>query len=100
MCPSRCALPSLKANIATEVDVLSDIGSTLIVAVGCSADDIAAPAELLSALPADCSLAFIFVEQRSMPRAFRSQNKAKAPRGAFEPILMRRAPATASSLAE
>ena len=43
----------------------ADIESPLIVAVACSADDIAAPAELLSALPADCGLAFIFVEQRS-----------------------------------
>ena len=42
-----------------------DIDSPLIVAVACSADDIAAPAELLSALAADCGLAFIFVEQRS-----------------------------------
>ena len=37
----------------------------LIVAVACSADDISAPAELLSALPADCGVALIFVEQWS-----------------------------------
>lgn len=37
----------------------------MIVAVACSADDISAPAELLSALPADCGVALIFVEQRS-----------------------------------
>jgi two-component system CheB/CheR fusion protein len=42
-----------------------DSDSPLIVAVACFAGDIAAPAELLSALPADCGLAFVFVEQPS-----------------------------------
>jgi two-component system, chemotaxis family, CheB/CheR fusion protein len=43
----------------------ADIDSPLIVAVACFAGDIAAPAELLSALPADCGLAFVFAEQPS-----------------------------------
>ena len=47
----------------------ADIDSPLIVAVACFAGDIAAPSELLSALPADCGLAFIFVEQPSAGRA-------------------------------
>ncbi len=40
----------------------------LIVAVACFAGDMAAPAELVSALPADCSAAFILVEQSSVGR--------------------------------
>jgi two-component system, chemotaxis family, CheB/CheR fusion protein len=47
----------------------ADIDSPLIVAVACFAGDIAAPSELVSALPADCGLAFIFVEQPSAGRA-------------------------------
>jgi len=43
----------------------ADIDSPWIVAVACFAGDIAAPVELMSALPADCGLAFIFVEQWS-----------------------------------
>lgn len=46
----------------------ADIDSPLIVAVACFAGDIAAPSELVSALPADCRLAFIFVEQPSAGR--------------------------------
>jgi two-component system, chemotaxis family, CheB/CheR fusion protein len=37
----------------------------LIVAVACFAGDISAPSELVSALPADCRAAFIFVQQLS-----------------------------------
>jgi two-component system CheB/CheR fusion protein len=47
----------------------AEIDSPLIVAVACFAGDIAAPSELLSALLADCSLAFVFVEQSSAGRA-------------------------------
>lgn len=47
----------------------ADIDSPWIVAVACFAGDIAAPSELVSALPADCGLAFIFVEQPSAGRA-------------------------------
>jgi two-component system, chemotaxis family, CheB/CheR fusion protein len=47
----------------------ADIDSPLIVAVACFAGDIPAPSELVSALPADCGLAFIFVEQPSAGRA-------------------------------
>lgn len=47
----------------------ADIDSPLIVAVACFAGDVAAPSELLSALPADCGLAFILVEQPSAGRA-------------------------------
>jgi two-component system CheB/CheR fusion protein len=41
----------------------SAIDAPLIVGVACFAGDIAAPAELVSALPADCGAAFIFVQQ-------------------------------------
>jgi two-component system, chemotaxis family, CheB/CheR fusion protein len=40
----------------------------LIVAVACFAGDTAAPSELVSALPADCGAAFIFVQQLSVGR--------------------------------
>ena len=43
----------------------STFNGPLIVAVACSAGDIAAPSELVSALPADCDLAFIFDQQLS-----------------------------------
>lgn len=46
----------------------ADLESALVVAVACFAGDIAAPSELVSALPADCGLAFIFVEQPSAGR--------------------------------
>jgi len=39
----------------------STLNAPLIVAVACFAGDIAAPSELVSALPADCGAAFIFV---------------------------------------
>jgi len=42
--------------------------SLLIVAVACSAGDLSAPAELLSALPEDCGAAFIFVQQLATGR--------------------------------
>ncbi len=44
------------------------IDAPLVVAVACFAGDIGAPSELVSALPADCGMAFIFVEQRSAGR--------------------------------
>ena len=44
------------------------INAPLIVAVACSAGDIAAPSELASALPADCGAAFIFVQQLARAR--------------------------------
>lgn len=47
----------------------ADIDSPVIVGVACFAGDIAAPSELVSTLPADCGLAFIFVEQPSVGRA-------------------------------
>jgi two-component system, chemotaxis family, CheB/CheR fusion protein len=47
----------------------ADVDSPVIVAVACFAGDISAPSELVSALPADCGLAFIFVEQPSAGRA-------------------------------
>jgi two-component system, chemotaxis family, CheB/CheR fusion protein len=40
----------------------------LIVGVACFAGDVAAPSELVSALPADCDAALIFVEQQSAGR--------------------------------
>jgi two-component system, chemotaxis family, CheB/CheR fusion protein len=40
----------------------------LIVAVACSASDLSAPSELVSALPADCGAAFVFVQQPSSGR--------------------------------
>ena len=40
----------------------------LIVAVACFAGDLSAPSELVSALPADCGAAFIFVQQLSAGR--------------------------------
>ena len=46
----------------------SAVDAPLIVAVACFAGDIAAPSELVSALPADCNAAFIFVEQLSVGR--------------------------------
>jgi two-component system, chemotaxis family, CheB/CheR fusion protein len=46
----------------------SAVDAPLIVAVACFAGDMAAPSELVSALPADCSAAFIFVEQLSAGR--------------------------------
>jgi two-component system CheB/CheR fusion protein len=45
------------------------IEAPLIVAVACFEGDIAAPSELVSALPADCVAAFIFVQQLSAGRA-------------------------------
>jgi len=42
--------------------------SPLIVAVACSAGDLSAPAELVSALPTDCGAAFIFVQQLATGR--------------------------------
>jgi two-component system, chemotaxis family, CheB/CheR fusion protein len=47
---------------------VSAIDPPLIVAVACFAGDIAAPSELVSALPADCDAAFIFVQQLSAGR--------------------------------
>jgi len=46
----------------------STINGPLIVAVACFSGDIAAPSELVSALPADCGAAFIFVQQLSRAR--------------------------------
>ena len=46
----------------------ADIDFPVIVAVACFAGDIAAPAELVSALPVDCGLAVIFVEEPSAGR--------------------------------
>jgi two-component system, chemotaxis family, CheB/CheR fusion protein len=46
----------------------SPVNEPLIVAVACFAGDIAAPSELVSALPADCGAAFIFVQQPSRAR--------------------------------
>jgi two-component system, chemotaxis family, CheB/CheR fusion protein len=46
-----------------------DSDSPLIVAVACFAGDNAAPSELVSALPADCAVALVFVEQPSTVRA-------------------------------
>ena len=46
-----------------------DSDSPLIVAVACFAGDTSAPAELVSALPADCAVALVFVEQPSTARA-------------------------------
>jgi hypothetical protein len=43
----------------------SAVNPPLIVAVACFAGDIAAPSELVSALPGDCGVAFIFVQQLS-----------------------------------
>src|SRR6202012_3722867 len=40
----------------------------LIIAVGCFAGDIAAPSELVAALPTDFGVAFIFVEQPAAGR--------------------------------
>lgn len=40
----------------------------LVVAVACFAGDLSAPAELVSALPADCGAAFIFIQQLSAGR--------------------------------
>jgi len=50
----------------------STINGPLVVAVACFAGDIAAPSELVSALPADCGAAFIFVQQ--LVRARETQN--------------------------
>jgi two-component system CheB/CheR fusion protein len=44
------------------------VDAPLIVAVACFAGDVAAPSELVSALPADCGAAFIFVQQLSAGR--------------------------------
>jgi two-component system CheB/CheR fusion protein len=44
------------------------IDAPLIIAVACFAGDIAAPSELVSALPPDCTAAFIFVQQLSAGR--------------------------------
>ena len=46
----------------------SAVDAPLIVAVACFVGDIAAPCELVSALPADCGAAFIFVQQPSAGR--------------------------------
>jgi two-component system CheB/CheR fusion protein len=46
----------------------SAVDVPLIVAVACFAGDIAAPSELVSALPANCAAAFIFVQQLSAGR--------------------------------
>lgn len=46
----------------------SIVDPPFIVAVACFAGDIAAPCELVSALPADCSAAFLFVQQHSRAR--------------------------------
>lgn len=45
-----------------------DVNGPLVVAVACFAGDIAAPSELVAALPADCGAALIFVEQLSRAR--------------------------------
>jgi hypothetical protein len=47
------------------------VNAQLVVAVACFAGDVAAPSELVAALPADCGAAFIFVQQRSTRREFR-----------------------------
>jgi two-component system, chemotaxis family, CheB/CheR fusion protein len=44
------------------------VNAQLVVAVACFAGDVAAPSELVAALPADCGAAFIFVQQRSTGR--------------------------------
>jgi len=46
----------------------SAVNAQLVVAVACFAGDVAAPSELVAALPADCGAAFIFVQQRSTGR--------------------------------
>ena len=46
-------------------DPSSAVTAPLIVAVACFAGDMAAPSELVSALPADCGATFIFVQQPS-----------------------------------
>jgi len=46
----------------------SAVDAQLVVAVACFAGDVAAPSELVAALPADCDAAFIFVQQRSKGR--------------------------------
>lgn len=46
-----------------------DSDSPLIVVVACFAGDNAAPSELVSALPADCAVSLVFVEQPSTVRA-------------------------------
>jgi two-component system, chemotaxis family, CheB/CheR fusion protein len=44
------------------------VDAPLIIGVACFAGDIAAPSELVSALPADCGAAFVFVEQPAAGR--------------------------------
>jgi two-component system, chemotaxis family, CheB/CheR fusion protein len=44
------------------------VDAPLIIAVACFAGDVSAPSELVSALPADCGAAFIFVEQPAAGR--------------------------------
>ncbi len=44
------------------------VDAPLIIAVTCFAGDVSAPSELVSALPADCGAAFIFVEQPAAGR--------------------------------
>jgi len=46
----------------------SAVNARLFVAVACFAGDVAAPSELVAALPGDCGAAFIFVQQRSTGR--------------------------------
>lgn len=56
-------------NIEERVSRFSSaVDAPLIVGVACFAGDIAAPSELVSALPADCGAAFIFVQQISAGR--------------------------------
>jgi two-component system, chemotaxis family, CheB/CheR fusion protein len=56
-------------NIEERISRLSStVDAPLIVAVACFEGDIAAPCELVSALPANCAAAFIFVQQLSLGR--------------------------------
>jgi two-component system CheB/CheR fusion protein len=65
----------------------SAVNAPLIVAVACFAGDIAAPSELVSALPADCSAALIFVQQLSGGRETQTLLAASLTRRATLPVI-------------
>jgi two-component system CheB/CheR fusion protein len=59
----------------------------LIVAVACFGGDIAAPCELVSALPADCGAAFVFVQQASAGRETQTLLAASLSRATTLPVI-------------
>jgi len=65
----------------------SAVNAPLVIGVACFAGDMAAPSELVSALPADCGAAFIFVQQLSGGRETQTLLAASLTRSTTLPVI-------------